>query len=210
MKKPKRIFKERRKPGYVRPAPPGVAHYDPNDLRFITVHEAGHAVMTVLLGLQLISVDIKRRRMNDGRISVGWTNTGRIRCDELDGKGEVVAMPRLMQCVAGPLAEMLLNDRAIKDGSEQGDFATARLIAAVAICGTQANADGHPEVRSNEFERHSDRIKAAYESAITEADRLIVANRRAILSVAEALMERHELKGDEVRAIVKQHPPQPA
>src|SRR5690349_2619245 len=44
-----------------------------DDIRFIATHEAGHAVSASVLGMNLFKVDIKRRRMPDGSMSLGFT-----------------------------------------------------------------------------------------------------------------------------------------
>jgi hypothetical protein len=48
--------------------------HDPDDIRYCAMHEAGHAVAAVLLGIRLNGVDLKRRPEADGAVSVGFTD----------------------------------------------------------------------------------------------------------------------------------------
>ena len=66
MKKPKRMFKDRQPLATVR-----AERYNPNDIRYIATHEAGHAVSAILLGINLKSVDIMTRRLPNGA-NFGW------------------------------------------------------------------------------------------------------------------------------------------
>ena len=81
MKKPKRMFKERRVSGRV-PAPV--------ELRKTAFHEAGHAVSAIVLGLELRSVDIKLRQHPDGGISLGTTNCPGIANADLLGQSDAI------------------------------------------------------------------------------------------------------------------------
>jgi hypothetical protein len=88
--------------------------YDPNDPRFVAVHEAGHAVSAIVLGLNLASVDIKRRRLPDGGISMGFTDTGKTGLEDIGGKGEEAALPHVIQSLTGALAESKVNERLME------------------------------------------------------------------------------------------------
>jgi hypothetical protein len=47
----------------------------------------------------LSAVDIKRRRLPDGNTSLGFTGTKAVGVQDVLGRGEVVAMPLLVQCL---------------------------------------------------------------------------------------------------------------
>ena len=73
--------------------------------RYIATHEAGHAVSAVVLGLPLDSVDIRRRTLSDGRISVGFSDTGHIKVNDVKRMDEKTLISHLSSIMAGPIAE---------------------------------------------------------------------------------------------------------
>jgi hypothetical protein len=71
--------------------------YDPNDRRYIALHEAGHAVSAVVLGKKLKKVNIKSRVVPGG-VSVGFTDSGRLELMEVAGMGEEQGQRTLNSC----------------------------------------------------------------------------------------------------------------
>src|ERR1700731_705226 len=128
MKKPKRLFKERRRSGVIGKEP---ERYNPDDMRYIATHEAGHAVAAVVLGLGLKSVDVRGRRMPDGNHSAGFTEL-QVPSPDIASKGEDGAMPYLIQSLAGAYAEAKVNPRTAEYGLFEQDLESAHGIAAVA------------------------------------------------------------------------------
>jgi hypothetical protein len=205
MKPRKQLFKGRRRQGVYRVEPTGPDRYDPDDPRYIAMHEAGHAVAAVVVGWELRSVDIKRCRLPDGTTSVGFTDTKSVNATEVMGKGEEAAMPHLIQCLAGPLAEMQVNDRFLEYDAHRDDRENARKIACFAVCNAIETERGL-EIPTEEQERNKGRIDALISSATEAAARLVNGHVRAITRVAELLTERKKLSGKEVAAIVAEHP----
>jgi ATP-dependent Zn protease len=179
------------------------AGHDVNDPRFVAFHEAGHAVSAVILGFNLKSVDVKQRKLPGRGVSLGFTDSGRIHVDEVDGKCEAAAMRYLIQCMSGPSAESLVNKDAFRFGAHLDDLASVHRVAAAAICGTTTRPDGRREVTSEAGVLHKGRINALLSAADEAATRMIEEHVPAITRVAELLMERQSLTGDEVRAIVR-------
>lgn len=182
------------------PARPG--HYDANDERFIAWHEAGHAVSAVVLGMGLESVDILRRRLPDGRLSLGFTKTRPLGFLEIIGKGEDVARPHLGQRITGTLAEAVLNPLAVDSVGSAPDFDSARRIAEVAICRAKDLGGGNMTIEPDEIRRNADRLGRLYGSAYEDANRLVRGHLGAVFRVAKLLRERKRLSGAEVTAVV--------
>jgi hypothetical protein len=199
MKPPKSRFKQRARTGVVRTD--RAEGYDPDALKYVAIHEAGHAVSAIVLGIDLNSVDIKRRRL-PGVISVGFTSTKRLSLGDVAGKGEGVALPHVIQSFTGPIAESMVNPFVCEFGGDEKDRADARLIAAAAICEVTTMPDGSRGVTPDELERHRPRLEALFDSAVSAAYDLVVEYWPAIETVAALLVDREQLSRDEVAAIV--------
>ena len=174
--------------------------YDPNSIRTIAVHEAGHAVASVVLGQGLKSVNIRPHVLPDGRIRSGLTDTPFMEAD-IAGRGESAAKPYLIQGFSGPIAEIKVNWRYHEQNGSSGDYERIRRIAAIAICGTPS-AESYVEITPEEWARNEPRWRALLESAYTDAVSLVEDHWPAIKEVATLLGARQELSGDEVAAIV--------
>ena len=177
--------------------------YDPNDLRYIATHEAGHAVAAVVLGLDLAGVDIRRRRLPGGRVSIGFTDC-KLNTRDVMGKGEHAAMPRLVQLMAGPLAESAVNPAADYGSGPSSDLEGARQVAVIAIC--EAVLDGtRSQIDAAEQRRNEPRIIALLDSAEVAAADLVRNYDQAITRVASLLLEREVLSGEDVADVVSKN-----
>jgi ATP-dependent Zn protease len=205
MKRPRSLFRRRERKGAFkadRPAQP--SSYDPNDRWFVAVHEAGHAVAAVVLGLPLEGVDIRHRapEVAGGVTVLGFSDTGKVQLEDIAGKGEDVALPHMVLSMAGPIAEGHVNRHAMRHGGQVNDMEGARRVGAFAICPLIEGPDGRLEVTAEELQRNSDRLRVLWDRSIDDAFRLVDGHRKAIGTVAALLLERESLSGDEVAAIV--------
>jgi hypothetical protein len=138
--------------------------YDPNDRRYVATHEAGHAVAAAVLGIELLGVDLVRRRLPDGTTSIGFTDAP-VPTRAVAGKGEA-ALPCVAQCLAGPLAEMAVNHRFLdSSGADAGDRSDAREIAAVALSEAVDRGAGRVEITPEELHRQGARIDGLMSAA---------------------------------------------
>jgi hypothetical protein len=169
--------------------------YDPNGIRSVAIHEAGHGVATVVLGLGLKSVNILQDMRPDGTRSRGLTQAPFADAD-IAGKGETAAMPYLIQGFSGSIAESKVNWRYHEHNGGANDFKCARRIAIIAIC-NPADAD---QVVITEEQRV--RVNALLDFARVAAIKLVEECWPAIKKVATLLEKDQELSGDEVTAIV--------
>jgi hypothetical protein len=194
MKKPKRLFKERRVSGHP---------HDPINLRSTAFHEAGHAVAAVVLGLRLKWVDVKLRQHPNGGVSLGATNCDGVAKRDLLGKGEEAVMPYLVYAIAGVAAEACVNPLVSTPeylGASE-DWADAWQLAIKAVCDFVVR-DGVATISNEEQERNMPRLNALMESARDAANRLVEDHQGAITEVAGLLGRRTRLDGAEVAEIV--------
>ncbi len=172
-----------------------------NDIRHIALHEAGHAVSAVVLGFDLRKVDIKRRVIEAG-VSVGFTDTGVLKLDDVRGKDDETILRYMVQCSTGPMAEMTENPDARLHGAFKEDVEGARRIAAGAICELSPREGGGTWIPPEELERNKERLQSLIDTSVERADKLVSDHWRAILKVRELLLRDRELSGDEVASIV--------
>jgi ATP-dependent Zn protease len=214
MKPPKRLFKNRPRARGRRIEPvdsdPSVEAVDSdpdlltaNDPLYIATHEAGHAVAAVVLGLPLRAVDIRKRNLPDGRISVGFTD-GEV-CT--NGQDEDEAMPHLIACYAGCCAEGVVNPRVLEGGSYTNDWKDARTIAVSAVCPVTDRGDGYVEISMEVQKQNAERINELLGAAAKASMELVELHLPAIKRVAKLLLERKQLTGDEVAKVVRENPP---
>jgi hypothetical protein len=202
MNRPKSLFKQRQRERR------GISLADPdglNDPRYIATHEAGHAVAAVVLGFKLKSVDIKRRPLLGGKVSVGLTDTGPVNLDDVAGKGEDAAMPHLVLTFAGYMAEGYVNPRVYEGGGYHQDLEDTRRTAAAACCALTERKGGGLEVRPEELRRNRDRLTALLTSASTTSNELVQQHWSAIEEVAALLLKSQRLSGAEVEVVVQKH-----
>jgi hypothetical protein len=181
-------------------------HRDPDEIRHTAVHEAAHAVAAVVHGTRLHSVDLRRRTMPAFN-SLGYTRTEPVTVGDIAGKGGEVAMPLLVQLLAGPFAEAGVNPASggIGVGPGRDDMAEARRVAVVALCdpGRIQAGEGRSIVAPDEMERLRPRFRKLMDDAVAATARFAEEYRDAIDQVAGLLVDRRELTGDEVAAIVR-------
>jgi hypothetical protein len=198
------LFKQRARTGTSRvEPPPRPAPYDPDDPKFIAMHEAGHAVAAIVLGFDLKSVDIVGRQTPEVEI-LGVADSGRVHGSELAGKGEEVGLPHIIHSWAGPLAESRVNPH-VRDREYEAhrlDVESAYRFAVLSICNPTTGADGLREITREERMRNVDRVQALLHRGVVEAAKLVQTYRPAIEEVAALLLKRKRLTGTEVVAIV--------
>ena len=168
-------------------------------------HEAAHAVVSVRLGLPLASTDIVRRTSSpDGRqvrvppgynavASLGYTTlvkgTAEAWIDKLPDPIAKDSLERLAaQAAAGMVAEVDAGHQ-LGDAAHHDDF--YRLVQLADVLGLgQSNQD--PAVRGF--------IASAY----VRAEKILHGDREGWDGVAQALLDRQALTGDEVRALLRE------
>ena len=97
--------------------------YQGRDPRYIAYHEAGHAVVNLVIGYKVTKATIRPRYSLLGRVNFD----GRVSDDKVDE-----AIAKIKSNLAGPLAEQLINpeqfDNLILNGS-RGDWQRVRRAA---------------------------------------------------------------------------------
>lgn len=170
-----------------------------SNYRIVAIHEAGHAVAGVVIGLEVRSVNIRPYLLPDGRTRFGLAEA-MSRHDELAGKGEAAAMPYLIQGWSGPIAEQKVNDRYYEYNGSSSDFERLKHIAIISVCGYGMESN----VVMSEEQRL--RVNALLESSRLAAVRLVGERWPAIRTVATSLEsllgKNQDLSGDELIRIV--------
>jgi hypothetical protein len=171
----------------------------------ISIHEAAHAVAMVAFGIGLNWVCIEPQELANGDIAEGTTDGEIIRVTRYAGKGEEIAMPFLIHLLVSRVAEGIVNPHVSEDGRHQHDVQVARGLATLAVCGSTTIVDGVEVVNliePAELARDQPRIQALLEAACWASLRFVQDNWTAIEAVADRLMERRKISGDEVATIV--------
>jgi hypothetical protein len=185
-KTPKRLFKKPRQ-------------LQDGDRVAIAYHEAGHAVVGTAVGLHLEYVTIARVGLSLGHAHFGYINdVAHV------GKGLKAVMPYLAQLLAGVVAERMVRPEAefvpcMDEGTDYGNafrFAIRALHEGPASEGSEIKTD-----------LTDPKFMSAMNAGLQEAVRLVHAYREAITEVAQQLLKKTELTGDEIRAIVRKHEP---
>jgi ATP-dependent Zn protease len=176
--------------------------YDPNDIRWVAAHEAGHAAAARVFGIPLEFVDIRRRRLPGGQYALGWARALHPEATAIARLGADGIFPYLVQMMAGPAAEALADPRyALKAGADDLDQRGMFQAATIALCGVVEAPDGY-EVPLDVIEAHAEEILALCRQAEAAAAGFVAENRRVIEAIANALLQKTSLTGDEVDALV--------
>lgn len=166
--------------------------YKPFSLEYIAVHEAGHAVSAVVLGLPLKAVDIRRHWHTDS-------------IDDLAGKGEAAAMPHIIRVMSGIFAEARVNEAMVSNvpgPEDHPDLKRALGLATAAFCKLFTRDDICWDCIKSEILRNGEFVVPLYNSALEAAKGLLEDHWAAVRTVADLLLERGRLTGEEVAALV--------
>jgi hypothetical protein len=147
-------------------------------------------------------VDIHRRRLPDGRVSLGFTSATDLEVADIVGWGAEGTLPYLIQWMAGPAAEAQVDPLyVIKAGADAMDRQSTWRYAAIAMYGVVETPDAY-EVPRDALKARKGEVVALCHRAEVEAHRFVAENRTAIEAVAAALIRKTSLTGDEVAAVV--------
>jgi hypothetical protein len=172
MRRPRPLF--RRKNRLVVARTGGASRRDPGDPRQIAIHEARHAVAAVVLGIQLVSVDILPGRHPNGARVVSEVSTGGAPVQERRGQDEGPAMPYLIQICAGLRAGSIVEPGVFGRTYLESDEDNASRLANEAICGIPGG--GPARMDSDVVERSRGRLDGPANSASEEAGKLVREN----------------------------------
>ncbi len=180
------------------------------ELLVAAVHEAGHALIALELGgFNLEAISIRSGPTTGGRV-MARSDAAHLSMHKVHN--------RLMFHLAGRAAEEVVFGEASSGagGGSDSDLAQATRLATLAIgcCGLDNEAGlvwrGAPSTTSfsamlNETPELMTRVRSMLSAAYRETSTLLRSRRRVIHIIAEALIDRSALDGDEVRAIVTRH-----
>ena len=110
-------------------------------------------------------------------------------------------MPHLVHSFAGPLAEANVNHRVHEFNSHHDDVEGAKQLAAYSICEIVETEDGM-QITMAELKSNEARLSELLDLATKAATKLVCDHWASIAKVADLLIERKQLSGDEVAAIV--------
>jgi hypothetical protein len=174
---------------------------DVRDSFWTSIHEAGHAVAAIVLGLPLKLVSIAEINDPDtDGISRERFDHGNICWADYFGNGTEAVLPWMIEALAGPAAESLGRAHGFRwsDGGSK-DLETARAFAALSLYRGTITED---QVLT--FDLTDPALRSAVDHAFHEA-RLLLEPRRATVSrVARVLRDRKELSGEHVAEIVRE------
>jgi ATP-dependent Zn protease len=175
----------------------------PADLRAAALHEAGHAVLTLQIGLSVAQVTVQAGRGSGGATTVRMV-------DPTPDRGMLER--QVVSVLAGRAADVVLGTGADAGSASDLREATRVLAALHASFGLGARLIAPVDhERADELVRFDPDLADAVERDLQRlrgmSELLVRANRVAILAVADALMAARVLTGEEVAAIMAAHPP---
>jgi hypothetical protein len=173
------------------------------ELRACAIHEAGHAVVAVILGRTLKGVSLQLAGATGGMTRV--KRSGFIPTRDVIEDDVVIRL-------AGRAAESALGDGASAGAMSDLETATNELSALHASYGlgtTLLHRAGVEEARTlvRLDPRFAQSIEADLQRLMGRAIALVTVHRSAVRAVAEALLARQALSGAEVQVLVAAHPP---
>jgi hypothetical protein len=179
--------------------------HNPHGVRYLAMHEAGHAVAAIVLGIKLVRASIENTRLPSGILLQGFTETDGPRPEDIREGGEAVAMPLMVQLFAGPMAEIRLHDElgtSFPKGIDSHDQRNIWAFAMLAVCECTAK-DGDQVITEEEKLRKKPLIDELYKKAGESAIQLVRSHLDEIKAVADSLIAKRTLTGDEVTSIIR-------
>lgn len=167
-------------------------------LHTVAIHEAGHAVVATALGQRVRQIGILARGISGGMTSVHEDHASPRRA-EVDAA----------VCVAlgGRAADEVVGEGA--DAGAVSDLATATRLAAAAhlvigLKGTLTHVGDDRDVTRVLLtdRRLADLVEADLQTALGHARTIIEVNRAVVVEIAEALVHRRVLVGEDLKAIL--------
>lgn len=165
-------------------------------------HEAGHAVAAVMLGFEVVAVDIRPIFIPGLGQTLGSAELALPSPQVFLGKGEDAVMPLLVVLLAGAFAEHRVTTEAELDvGHEESDGQRAMKYAAGAIC-KPITRNGILVTPGDEVERKKDAIRTCIEKAMKNAEEFVNKHGAVIDSVGEMLAALGVLTPTEVEQLI--------
>jgi ATP-dependent Zn protease len=153
------------------------------------------------LGFDVKYCDVRPRQIPGG-YSDGITHGGNVRNEAIIGKGREVVFPLLVSYMAGVAAESLAGDADAMSRSRTVDLQNAWQFAVMAMCEIVVVGE-RGTVTPAEQEAKEPLLRAALEDAKSEAVRLVRENFEAVNRIAETLLRRRRIPGDEIVSLIK-------
>lgn len=158
----------------------------PAEIRAVALHEAGHAVAALALGIGLVSVSVIER---------GWSGG----VTQTEPLGSVLTRTDLEKLVtvylAGRAADQVLGDVGAHSGAAVDlDMATQMLARGYCQWGLYDSLGHHDSGSAKVF----DFVEESIKRLLVRATRLVSRHRDAVTRLADALEERRLLRGEEV------------
>ncbi len=169
---------------------------DPIQDRYSAIHEAGHAIAAILLGLDLLEVSIGERHLPGGMLIGGDFKWRGVTLPDLAGKGDM-AIPPITLYLAGPVAERKMNPNAINPAVLSDDFVRALEMASYAAGIVTDMGGGCYQVAAT---RHDQ--MAMYTKGRDAAGVLVDEHWPTIEALADLLQVRRSMTGGEVAEFI--------
>jgi hypothetical protein len=161
--------------------------------RATAVHESGHALAAVRLGInfKLAAID---PTVHDDDVMMGYVEGPNLDPEIVAGKGEFAAMPYVLYLLAGPVAEVHIYGKEAMHGGSEKDRADAREFVISAL------HDSAPAT-----EELVDRAKSLLHKCGILVELLVRDSLDEIKGLADLLLERRSLSCDEITKVIGGH-----